>query len=403
MSKGQLLRVVVALALLVSMSANFFGLHQAVSANGIPDDAIEIMSCNFVADTEGGYYYLSSDLACSQEEHGIVIDADGITIDGNGHKITGDKAAKGCESVTETDPQNGCCGILNEGYDSVTLRNIEIENFCTGVILHGRPANPVENNIIKGCTVHDNGLDSGASATHGIHMTYAENCQVINSEVYNQLGAGPGCGDGGNGIFMYAGGDNLIDNNNLHHNTKGGIFTKMKPHDVTVSNNSVTENGQGGIILRCKLSRSFNISSNTVSNNFGAGIYVGGPDNTVQDNLVTGNRAGSQYHDDVGDFPNGIRVSREADNTVLRNNTVTDNANADIYIKEDLTGCERFDNDYGVFEGLEAISGKVVQPGDSEIASSSASMSTAEIVAIVLGILAVVVLGFGFAWRRMAA
>jgi parallel beta-helix repeat protein len=338
------------------------------------------------------------DVQCGVDEHGIIVAADGIVINGNGFKITGNGTE--CEYITETDPQFGCCGILNDGFDDVVIMNIEITGFCTGIALHGTAGDNVIGNKIDSCEIHDNGSETGDSLTQGIHMTCVRDSEIVNNHIYNQKGTGTACGDGGNGIFIYSGGDNVIADNKIHGNTKAGIFTKMKPESVTVSGNDVTENAQGGIVLRCKLSSLFNITDNYVANNYGAGIYVGGPGNVLQNNVITGNKTPpSPRGDEAADNPNGIRVSREADDTVLKSNDVSGNDAADLFVKEDLAGCEMEDNTYSSYEGLEEISGKRVQTGNPEIPSGS-SMSIAEMIGIVLTIVALIIIGYGFTRRR---
>jgi parallel beta-helix repeat protein len=154
--------------------------------------------------------------------------------------------------------------------------------------------------------------------------------------IHHNKGGGDSCEGGGNGIFLYAGDYNLIFNNTVCDNTKAGIFTKMKPRYNNISYNEVKGNGQGGIVLRCKCCNSFSIEHNLATDNKGPGIYVGGPDNTLQFNTVTDNKNGSIYKNDAS-IANGIRVSREADNITLVENEVMGNDDVDIYVREGLT------------------------------------------------------------------
>ena len=64
--------------------------------------------------------------------HGIVIGADDITLDLNGHLIDGDGSpAVGCR------PRREICdiGVLNEGHDGVTVRDGAAREFATGVVV----------------------------------------------------------------------------------------------------------------------------------------------------------------------------------------------------------------------------------------------------------------------------
>jgi large repetitive protein len=74
--------------------------------------------------------------------HGIVIAADEITLDLNGHQIDGDGApAAGC------DPQREYCdrGVLNDGHDGVTVRDGSVRDFAAGVVIKRARQNRVLN------------------------------------------------------------------------------------------------------------------------------------------------------------------------------------------------------------------------------------------------------------------
>ena len=73
---------------------------------------------------------LESDLV-DCPNHGIVIGADGVTLDLNGHVIEGDGAPSAqC-------PRGEACdiGVLSEGHDGVTIRNGWVRGFETGVLV----------------------------------------------------------------------------------------------------------------------------------------------------------------------------------------------------------------------------------------------------------------------------
>lgn len=66
--------------------------------------------------------------------HGLVIGADGVTLDLNGHVIDGDGApAAGCR------PRRELCdvGVANEEHDGVTVSNGSVREFATGVLVGG--------------------------------------------------------------------------------------------------------------------------------------------------------------------------------------------------------------------------------------------------------------------------
>ena len=294
----------------------------------------------------------NEDLSCPPG-HGLIIGADGITIDGAGYKITGSETADACEWVTGETPEKGYCGILNKGYDNVMIKNLEIENFCTGIAFQGSGQNPVVNCTITNCEIHDNGNATCSSDTsiHGIHLCYVSECTISNSRIHHNTGAGDSCEAGGNGIFLYAGSEaftnNTITKNEIYDNRKSGFFTKMKLHHARITDNHVYGNGQGGIVLRCRMSNYNLIEGNNASCNYGDGIFIGGENNTIRNNVVRNNIAGFKIgpRDVIGDG-DGINMGRsqESNNNSLIANEVCDNEGVDIEVVEGCIGNHGRDN-----------------------------------------------------------
>jgi len=291
-------------------------------------------------------WIFTEDLSCPPG-HGLIIGADGITIDGAGHKMMGSETADACEWVDETNPEEGYCGILNKGYDNVVIKNLEIENFCTGIALQGSGQNPVVNNTITNCEIHDNGNATCSSDTsiHGIHLCFVSDSTIGNNRIHHNTGAGDSCKAGGNGIFLYAGStsykNNIIANNEIYDNRKSGFFTKMKLHHARITDNHVYGNGQGGIVLRCKMSNYNLIEGNNASCNYGDGIFIGGQNNTIRNNVVRNNIAGFKIspRDVVGDG-DGIDMgrTRESENNELISNEACGNEGVDIEVAEGCSG-----------------------------------------------------------------
>jgi parallel beta-helix repeat protein len=103
------------------------GVAAAMAVGGGPALATHL-SCGdtITADTT-----LDADLV-DCPNHGIVIGADDITLDLNGHLIDGDGApAVGCR------PRREICdiGVFNEGHDGVTVRDGATRQFATGVFV----------------------------------------------------------------------------------------------------------------------------------------------------------------------------------------------------------------------------------------------------------------------------
>jgi len=304
-------------------------------------------------DTVIADWTFTDDLVCPTGEHGLIIGVDGITIDGAGYKLSGSETAEICDWIGETNPGAGYCGIFNLYNDSIIIKNLEIENFCTGIGFQGSGANPVDGIIIDNCEIHDNGNATCSTDTsiHGIHICYITSSTISNNLIYNNTGTGAGCGDGGNGIFLYSGSkefaDNHITDNKIFNNRKGGFFTKKGLQNAVISGNHVYGNGQGGIVLRCRTSSYNTIKNNNASYNYGDGIFIGGENNTLTENIVKHNTAGLKLKsiDIVGDG-DGIDMGRnyESNSNELIINEICGNEGTDIEVADGCSGNHGSDN-----------------------------------------------------------
>jgi len=205
----------------------------------------------------------------------------------------------------------------------VVIKNLEIENFCTGIALGDSTHISVDNNTVTGCYIHHNGNDTecvvgGDVITHGIHMVATNNCNITKNEITYNDGTGDQCGGGGNGIFMFGkttarGNYNNFTCNNLSYNAKSGFFMKKMCMYCIISYNKATNNGEGGIVPMCKKSLYNEIKYNNMSNNVQVGYRSQGGDNDLMFNTIMNNG------------PTGIDIISCTDcgkNTVITNNTV---------------------------------------------------------------------------------
>ena len=290
------------------------------------------------------------DMSCPTG-HGLVVGGDDIVIDGAGYTIDGVSPG---ECVLD---RAGIYGITLDIRDNVTIKNLKVKNFCSGIFLSGLlDGTKVTNVTIDNCTIYDNGVNATEKKTHGIKMIRVHDSTIENCKIYNNTGGTgctPPCENGGSGIFLKIGNDNVITNNEIYDNKKGGFFCKASPKRCELSHNEVWGNHQGGLILRCKCTQNFTIEYNNVSYNYGTGIFIGGPCNTIRHNNVSNNMNGAIEglpdtgtngcgvnfgRDDVGNCgypPCGSMGSRL--NTLI-NNTICDNEYLDIWERAAVRG-----------------------------------------------------------------
>jgi len=235
-------------------------------------------------------------LSCSSA-HGLIIGANGITIDGAGYTLDG-VSSDACDGFGVQRS-----GINGTSCSDIEIKDLEIKNFCNGIYFRYTEDDgiPLERITIENCEVHHNGGDTGDdNSVHGIKLIGVFDSVIRNCKIHDNTGKGDSCEGGGNGIFLkgissYGAWDNIITENEIYDNKKGGFFTKMMCKDTEVSCNRLWGNGQGGIILRCMKSETHDIHDNEIWDNYGSGIFVGGPDNVVRDNIVKNNKNGSEY------------------------------------------------------------------------------------------------------------
>ena len=281
---------------------------------------------------------LNGDMICSgdQDAHGLIIGGDGVTIDGNKGDGTVYVLDGGGDKICQAGEGLGPSGIFNQLYDNLTVKNLEIKRFCNGIYMKGIPTDKVENNLITGCEIHDNGDESvSGSRNAGIWQEKVYNSTIRGCKIYSNTSNPEATGPpGGHGIYLCSGDNNFWHQNVIYENRKAGMFFRCSPVGTTISSNYVHDNGFGGIRGQCINVQSHVIEDNCcLYNNNGAGIFVGGDDtnaNTVRNNICNYNQ-GSQPGWKAG---NGIRWDREAYLGNQFNNTACYNEQEDVWIMD---------------------------------------------------------------------
>ncbi len=232
--------------------------------------------------------------------NGIVIGADDITLNLNGHTVDGDG--------------DGDLGIDNTaGHDGVTIRSGSVREFVEGVLIVGAS----ENHVRK--------LSTSDQAHGGIGVVDSVDVRVQrNSSVANLVG-----------IYIVGSRDVGVEHNLVSNTEFSGIVLHDESQNVRIAENSVSGSrndagigvypGDNNVIERNSVSDS----------NAGIVLAFGSADNTVRANLVTGNGDGVLL--DVGTHDNRVTKNRlrdsffggvevvGSDDNVIAQNSVVDN------------------------------------------------------------------------------
>jgi parallel beta-helix repeat protein len=247
---------VLALALTCSIA---FGAGQASASHVRCGDTI-------TADTT-----LDSDLV-DCPSNGILIGADDITLDLNGHTIDGD------DEPFEPCPEGPCdLGVLNEGHDAVTIEGGTVRDFGLGVVVARARGNRVRDVVAVENT--SEGILLFRSARSRVHGTSASRNGVGNSRPgialiksdNNRITRNTMSRNGDLALFMEASDHNLIRHNTARGNPEDGMIIDGNRNEIV--RNRLVRNG-GGILIT------------TVS---GGGKAVG---NVIRRNVVRNARAG---------------------------------------------------------------------------------------------------------------
>jgi parallel beta-helix repeat protein len=271
--------------------------------------------------------------------NGILIGADGITLDLNGHTIDGDGTpAAGCDPMTEF-----CdVGVGNDGHDGVTVMHGSMRQFGGGVNIFGK----VRHNRLLDISASRNRFvgiqlfkasqslvkdSSGDDSTHphdgtGLGLFDCHRVRVLHSSVrhnagdhgmvtidsnHNLIKGNLFSHNGGEGLLMEGGERNRIRRNRLIRND-GGITLGPGSHNV-IAHNRISRGRDG---IRIEKGHDNLVENNVVVDNGRAGIrlgiskpFIGGADNVIRGNLVKDSRV------------DGFLVNAKDNHSLLRHNT----------------------------------------------------------------------------------
>jgi parallel beta-helix repeat protein len=281
------------LAVLVLAWAGFVALSTGSAASPIgsrPQDSAKGKGQPKCGDTVTTDITLHRDLVdCGN--NGIVIGADNITLDLNGHLIDGDgTAASGCDHEKEF-----CdTGVVNDGHDGVTVVQGSVREFDVGAFVRG-----ARHNRLLGISSSENrfaGLGFAAST-----RSLMRNCS----------GSGSTSREDGTGMFLADSHHVRILHNSFRRNGDQGIFAPESTHNLIKEN--LLSHNRGGIELQ-KSNRNQVRGNRSVEDGIGVLVTL----REARGNVIAGNRIVHPTRAGGADGQ-GIEVPRGSHNVIARN------------------------------------------------------------------------------------
>ncbi|HUF25568.1 MAG TPA: NosD domain-containing protein [Gemmatimonadaceae bacterium] len=183
-------------------------------------------------------FVLSGDLSCTGD--GLVVVADGVTVDLGGKRITG----PGMGPQTWPQPQLDSVGVRVEGMNGVTVKNGAITGFSTAVyfvrVTDGVIEGVSASNSRYGLYVHDSTQATIRGNTverniYGLHLQNTSESLVEGNDLSRQTYNSPG----GYGIYFYEGRANRVIGNTIDSNVNWGVWYSNSRENVFFHNNVV--------------------------------------------------------------------------------------------------------------------------------------------------------------------
>lgn len=147
----------------------------------------------------------------------VEIDSDNLTLNGNGHVITG--------------TNNNWSGIYLPGRKNVTITNLTLTSFSYGIVLSN-----ARNITIQNCTITNNS-NYGIQTQSG--LGYTDGVLIANNTISN---------NGGTGIWATWAYHTVVRNNTISNNRGYGVSTSTQ--GTTITDNVIQDNRAGDISVR---------------------------------------------------------------------------------------------------------------------------------------------------------
>jgi parallel beta-helix repeat protein len=259
----------------------------------------------FGATTASGGVVLASQVSCGERitadttlqedlvncpNHGIVIAADGVTLDLNGHLVDGDGTP-----AADCDQRKEPCdfGVFNDGHDGVTVMDGSVREFAVGVLFGTAGGRARDNRVLDVSATRNQFIGIGIfSQVRGLVRNSSGNSSL------DREGSGLGLGDSH---------DVRIVNNSFRHNPHNGINTGQSSRNL-IRGNVFSRNGNEGILVEG--GARYRMTRNRFVRN-GGGITLGPSNRSVV------------AHNRIVGGSDGIRVEKGHDNLVAANLVVS--------------------------------------------------------------------------------
>jgi parallel beta-helix repeat protein len=228
---------------------------------------------------------LSRDLmGCTGD--GLVVDADGVTVDLGGHTISGSRTATGVRSE----------------HANVTVQRGTITRFANAVDVNGPPPSGIHDTLVRGITARDNSVPTpdGGRSLGGISVN-GSRARIVDNTVE------------GGGIAHFGGDHGRVERNSVRGGDEGIVLIDVADDDVR--DNDIRDVADVGVNVFGTAVRT-TVEHNTIARAFAVGIVFDGPDDpgAQSDNVIADNA--------IAAASLGI-IAFQTDRTAVRRNTVT--------------------------------------------------------------------------------
>jgi len=271
-------------------------------AGGSNPKGTPITSCGQIVT---GSAFLAQDLDCVGVL-GIGVGASGITIDLNGHVLTGN-GMPGHEGV-----------YVLGGSDHVTIKNGVVRNFEDGVLAYG--ADTTVSNVVAVANTH-HGIGGDLYAAKIVSSTAAWNgWEGIGAEAdKTQVTSSTAVGNGQDGITLEGGGNSVKSSSAVANNPSG---IHLEGDSTSVASSTAFGNALYGVYVE---GNSAAVKSTTTAGNASHGIAVLGDAAALSSNRANGNGLPSGVSDGfgMGIFAGGFTVAPAGTNIALGNDDPT--------------------------------------------------------------------------------